>query len=53
MQGMAKVYICNSQGLSWNFHFQNEYSLKQGWLKGGVFLKPPPLESKFLENPYS
>ena len=24
----------------------------QGWLKGGVFLKPP-LELKILENPYS
>ena len=28
-------------------------STLQGWLKGGVFLKPPPLESKILENPYS
>ena len=26
--------------------------INQGWLKEGVFLKPP-LESKILENPYS
>ena len=31
----------------------NYIALLQGWLKEGVFLKPPPLESKNLENPYS
>ena len=29
-----------------------KFLLKQGWLKGGVFLKPP-LESKIHENPYN
>ena len=38
--------------LALKFTFFKVY-VQQGWLKGGVFQKPPPLESKILENPYS
>ena len=30
-----------------------QHYITSGMAKGGVFLKPPPVESKILENPYS
>ena len=33
--------------------FEDKYKYNYTLLKDVLFLKPPPLESKILENPYS